>query len=148
MDEAPTSALTDLLLRSDDPMWEKQEPWSRYAALCRQTPGDFPSYYLALLEEKGMARSEAIANSGLEVHYAYQILSGVKKPRRDKLLCLCIGAGFSLLQTDRALERAEFSPLYPKRLRDAVIMLAVNRGCRTVWQVNELLAERGEALLG
>ena len=110
-------------------------------------PMDFPGYFLSVLAEKGLPRSQAVANSGLEVHYAYQILNGTRSPRRDKLLCLCIGGGLSLAQTQRALARAEAGCLYPKRVRDALIMVALNRGLCPVWRVNELLARHHQSLL-
>ena len=92
---------------------------------------DFSSYFLAKLSEMGITRSDVIENSGLEVHYAYQILSGKKHPGRDKILCLCIGAGFSVEETNRALERASTGSLYPKRFRDAIIMISLNQKIRS-----------------
>lgn len=144
MTEITTGRLTDILLQPALP----GEPAFGQPQLAHLMPMDFPGYFSAVLQQKGLARSTAVAHSGLEVHYAYQILSGAKHPRRDKILCLCIGGGFSLCETNRALNRALLGPLYPKRLRDAIIMLGLNRGLSTVWQVNDLLAEQQLTLLG
>ena len=81
----------------------------------------FSDYFQKVLSEKGSGRSTAVGNSGIEVHYGYQILNGSKKPSRDKIICLCIGAGFSLKETQRALNFAELGQLYPKRMRDAAL---------------------------
>ena len=48
-------------------------------------------YYM---EKKALSRSDVIARSGLNDIYAHQILSGKRRPSRDKLLCLCFGSGF------------------------------------------------------
>lgn len=109
---------------------------------------DFNEYYLSVLAQNGIKRGTAAERSGLEIHYAYQIMSGVRKPGRDKIICLCIGGGFSLKETNRALLRAGLGSLYPKKFRDAIIILAINRGIHTVLEVNELLSENGEELLG
>lgn len=100
-----------------------------------------------MLSQRGVSRSTAIGNSGIEVHYGYQILSGLKKPGRDKIICLCIGAGFSLNETQQALAIAELGKLYPKRMRDAVIVLAINNGINHAWKVNDILSEHGLPLL-
>lgn len=143
MAEITTGRLTDILLQTD----LREIGTYRQKYLSGLEPMSFSAYYGSVLSEKGISRSRAVANSGLEVHYAYQILSGVRNPKRDKILCLCIGGGFSLRETNRALEKAAVGSLYPKRFRDAVIMLALNRRMSTVWQVNELLSEHNLELL-
>ena len=141
--ELSTGVLTDVLLQ----MQPRELEHYRKTYLSPIADMTFPEYYLSILSEHSLSRSTAAAGSGLEVHYAYQIMSGTRRPGRDKVICLCIGGRFSILETNRALTRAYFAPLYPKRLRDAVIMLAVSRGFSSVWQVNELLAEHGLDLL-
>ena len=143
MNERSTSELTEVLLSSSLGSLED------YQKSCLDSLQNlsFPEYFLSVLPDHGVSRSEAIADSGLEIHYAYQILNGSRHPTRDKILCLCIGGRFSLLETNRALERAFLGRLYPKRMRDAIIMIALNRRISAVWQVNELLAEHGEPLL-
>ena len=108
---------------------------------------DFPTYYKRLLAEKGIRNSDALFKSGLEVHYGYQILRGLKKPSRDKVLCLCVGGTLTLAETQRALNAASLGPLYPRRPREAVIMLALNGGVDRVWTLNAKLAEHGLPLL-
>ncbi|MDY3014273.1 MAG: hypothetical protein SOR61_03625 [Evtepia sp.] len=142
MPDLTTGDLTQVLLQTPFPQLPAIHAGSA------GTPQSFAGYYLKKLEEKHCSRSQALAKSGLEVHYGYQILNGRKKPSRDKILCLCIGGGFSIRETNQALVWAEYSPLYPRRLRDAAIMLALNQKLPTLWAVNERLAELDLPLLG
>ena len=44
---------------------------------------------LNLIASKGLTKSDVVKASNLNEVYAYQILSGTRRPSRDKLLCLC-----------------------------------------------------------
>ena len=143
MAEIETGVLTEILL---DTRADRLEDYAR-DHLSALEPMSFGAYYQEVLTRHHITRAAAIANSGIEVHYAYQILSGLKNASRDKLLCLCIGGGLTIQETNRALARASAGCLYPKRLRDAIIMLALNKHLRTVWAANELLAAHREPLL-
>ncbi|MEA4919786.1 MAG: hypothetical protein VB078_02505 [Clostridiaceae bacterium] len=143
MGEITTGRLADILTHSE--ICDVAEYRTKY--LTTILTMSFSEYYLSVLGKKEASRNAAVANSGIEVHYAYQILSGDRNPKRDKMLCLCIGGGFSVLETNRALERAKAGCLYPKRLRDAIIMLALNKNINVVWRVNELLSENDQELL-
>lgn len=140
MPEKTTGLLTDVLMKSSlngFPLYlEKYDNELKDFS--------FSDYFQKVLSEKGSGRSTAVGNSGIEVHYGYQILNGSKKPSRDKIICLCIGAGFSLKETQRALNFAELGQLYPKRMRDAAIILAINNN---IWKVNDILSQYGLPLL-
>ena len=74
----------------------------------------------------------------------YNILNGDKKnPGRDKVIALCIGAEMNYSQTQRGLEIAKAAPLYPKDERDVRIAVAINKGIRSVTEVNLLLDQCG-----
>ena len=143
MPEITTGRLTDVLMKSGlngfPSFLEKYEDELKDVR--------FSEYFRKILSEKGVSRSEAVSNSGIEVHYGYQILNGSKKPSRDKIICLCIRAGFSLEETQKALNFAEMGLLYPKRMRDAAIILAINNGINNVWKVNDILSQYGLPLL-
>ena len=47
-------------------------------------------------------------------------MKGTRKPGRDKLLRLSIGAGLTLRETTRVLELSEMATLYPKSRRDMI----------------------------
>lgn len=53
--------------------------------------------------------------------YLHQVFAGRRKPSRDRLLCLCIGLGATLEETQRLLRQATYAQLYPRIKRDAII---------------------------
>lgn len=105
-------------------------------------------YISAYLNETGQKKKDVIARACLSEQYGYQLLNGSKTTTdRDKILGLCIAAGLSIKQTGRVLKMSKFSPLYSKVDRDAVIMLCMNQGIRSVIKVNEELDKRGMQML-
>lgn len=77
--------------------------------------------------------------------YAYQIISGARRPSRDKLLCLCIAMRATLEETQDLLIHGGFAPLYVRSQRDNIIIFAISE--ETILQVNSNLYDHGEALL-
>ena len=59
--------------------------------------------------------------SGISEVYLHQVFSGRRKPSRDRLLCICIGMGGTLEETQRLLTQASYAQLYPRTKRDAII---------------------------
>lgn len=108
---------------------------------------NLPSYFERLFKEKGIKKSDVISSSNLSRTYAYQILNGTKKPSRDKIIQLCIGARLNLEETERALTLGNSGKLYAKNSRDSIIIFAINKGIDVV-TTNELLYHYSEAILG
>lgn len=100
----------------------------------------------ALLAEKNAVKSEVIAKSGIESHYAYQIFSGTKTPSRDKILMLCIGFGLSVDETQQLLKITGFAQLYSKEERDNVILFGLTKKLSII-DMNGLLYELNLELL-
>ena len=73
-------------------------------------------------------------------------MKGTRKPGRDKLLRLSIGAGLTLRETTRVLELSEMATLYPKSRRDIIITVAINQKLNVI-DTNLLLDQYGEALI-
>jgi hypothetical protein len=144
MNEIPTGALADALGRHDERTLGEFE--REYAA--QLTEQSFAGYMSELIARKGLKKSEVIRDSEIHITYAYQILNGLKAPGRDKVICLCIGAGCTLKETQRALALAKLGSLYARRLRDAVIILALNQGIHKAMVVNQMLAAMNQELLG
>ena len=74
--------------------------------------------------------------------YGYQIFSGLKTPRRDKLLCLALAMKLTLEETQKMLRSCGFSPLYVRHRRDCVIIHGILQK-RSVMEVNSTLDEMG-----
>lgn len=104
-------------------------------------------YFSRTFKEKGLSKSTVIKNSDLDRTYAYEILRGNKKPSRDKILQLCIGASFNLEESNKALKIGNTGELYAKVPRDSIIIFGINNNL-TIIEINELLFSYKLALLG
>ena len=91
-----------------------------------------------LLEAKNLTKADIIKKADINDIYGYQILSGRRKPSRNKLICLCVGAEFTLEETNEILTIGEFSPLFPKIKRDSIIIFGIQNHY-TILQINESL---------
>lgn len=98
------------------------------------------------MEEKGVSRTDVITGSGLNDIYAHQIFAGIRRPSRDKLLCLCFGLGLSAEEVQSVLRDCGYVPLYVKKRRDSIILYALLKGM-SLLELNGLLYEEKEPLL-
>lgn len=96
------------------------------------------NYLCKVFEERGLAKADVIRNSDVNEIYGYQILGGKRIPSRDKTICLCIGAEFSVDDTNLTLKVGGYAPLYAKSPRDSIIIYGIQKSY-TVWQINEEL---------
>ena len=85
-----------------------------------------------------LSKSSVLKNADINEIYGYQILSGKRTPSRNKLISICIGAGFTLEETNDVLRVAEYSPLYPKIKRDSIIIFGIQNN-QSIWLINETL---------
>lgn len=95
-----------------------------------------------IFEERSLSKTEIIRKSDINEIYAYQILSGKRIPSRDKTICLCIGANFTVEDTNKTLKIGGYAPLYPKSQRDSIIIYGIHNNY-TIWQINEDLFNHG-----
>lgn len=101
----------------------------------------------ALVEQKGLIKSEIIAKSEISQVYAYQIFSGVKEaPSRDKVLSLLIAMEISLDEVQSFLKLSGYPFLYAKNKRDSIIIFCIQNR-KTVVETNNELYSHGEATL-
>lgn len=82
----------------------------------------------AVLKEKDIKKADAIRKSGLDTVYGNQIFSGVRKPKRDKIIALAFGMGLDFQETQLLLKRTFFNLLYVKNKRDSVIIYCLRNG--------------------
>lgn len=100
-------------------------------------PGD---YLLSLIDRKKIKKKEIINYSNLSRSSFFAILSNQRKPTRDKLLAICLTIGASLEETNNLLKYAFHNPLYPRDLRDSVIIFCINNRHNLI-QTNAYLYE-------
>ena len=99
-----------------------------------------------MIASKSMTRAEVVKACNLNEIYAYQIISGARRPSRDKLLCLCIAMKASLEETQELLYHGGFAPLYVRSQRDSIIIFGISHG-ESILQVNSNLYDHGDSLL-
>ena len=106
----------------------------------------FPEFIEQQRKKADITPAKLIEKAQIQRNYGYQILNGVKKPGRDKIISLCLALNLSLEETQRALTIAKEGILYPKNTRDSVLIFCINQKL-SVMDTNELLDIREEELL-
>ena len=108
----------------------------------------FAAYMRSTVREKGLRFQEVFLRADVSEGYGYKLISGEKHTRqRDTILKLCLGAGFTLDETQRALKIYGMSPLYARFPRDAVLISAISAGTREPAEINRLLEQNGQPQL-
>ena len=135
-----TGELLDSLMKSDD-----------IDAYLEGNRADFTNRTLSallttILENKGLVKSDVIHKTEMSEVMGYQIFSGVRKPSRDSLISICIAMQLELSEVQDLLKYAGFGLLYPRNVRDSVLIHGICKKL-TVPQINELLFDRNEKTL-
>ena len=73
-----------------------------------------------LYETKDLTKAELARRSGIS-----EVFAGRRNPSRDRLLCICVGLGITLDETQRMLTQGGYAQLYPRTRRDAIISYGV-----------------------
>ncbi len=81
-----------------------------------------------LLTEKKLCKNEVINRSQLNKTFAYQIFSGDRMAKRDKVLQLAFAMSLSLKETQKVLRAAGANELHCKNNRDAIIIFYLEKG--------------------
>lgn len=100
----------------------------------------------SLLVNRNAIKSDVIAKSGIEKHYAYQIFSGAKTPTRDKVIMLCFGFGLTVEETQTLLKITGYAQLYGKDERDNALLFGLVKHLSII-DINEILYELNLQLL-
>ncbi|MCL2420960.1 MAG: hypothetical protein FWD03_03805 [Defluviitaleaceae bacterium] len=117
----------------------------RYDDYMDDTP--FHTYLKAQCDKRGLSTAHVIAASTIDRRYGYHIFEGKKNPSRDKVLLLAFGLGMDYRETQELLKMARKSALYPKILRDTVIIQGLEHGL-PLREVQDALAELSQPTLG
>lgn len=100
-----------------------------------------------LLKSKNLHKSQVIKKAEISEVYGYQIFSGVRVPERKKLLCIAVGMGLNIEETQQLLKCAGYAQLYVKLPFDSVVLYGLCKELSVV-QINGLLYEYGLETLG
>ncbi|NLJ40043.1 MAG: hypothetical protein GX352_00285 [Clostridiales bacterium] len=138
-----TSRLFDVLKSADkDNIGKYQKDYLAH------TFSGFVAYMDWLISDKKLKRKDIFQKADMPQKYGYKLLSGESRTiDRDKLLRIFIAMNMTLKETQRALTLYGMSILYPKLKRDAIIIIALNKGISSVDTVNEWLIEHKEPAL-
>lgn len=98
------------------------------------------------LIEKHLSRADVIRCAGIDRTYGYQIFDGRHKPNRDKLLCFAFGLHLTVPETQQLLKTAQMPPLYPRVVRDVLILECLFQG-KDIFYCNNNLLNHGEKIL-
>lgn len=108
---------------------------------------DFCRMLKELCLERQLSPAQVIDRSQIERTYGHQLFNGTRRPSRDKVLQLAIGAGLGVPETQKLLRAAGKSALYPKLKRDAVILFGLQKGY-SILAVQDTLSAYGLTILG
>ncbi len=97
-----------------------------------------------ILAKKNYVIADIVNTVQLSKSYVYKIFSGEKKPTRDKLLQLTFAMSCSFEEAQLLLQKAGHAKLYPKFLRDSILIYAIFNKM-TVYETNNLLVEHKES---
>ena len=99
-----------------------------------------------LYENQKISKAELARRAGMSEVYLHQLVSGRRRPSRDKLLCLCIGMELTLDETQRLLKEAAYVQLYPRIKREAIIYHGIIHHT-PLNEINDNLFREGEKAL-
>lgn len=144
--EKTTNTLTNILKKTSPDLIGEYVKANAGDVFTQENP--FSTYMRECVKGKGLRFQEIFLRADLSEGYGYKLISGEKHTRqRDTILKLCLGAGFSLQETQRALKIYGMSPLYARFPRDAVLISAISSRVYEIPEINSLLARNGQPLL-
>lgn len=108
----------------------------------------FSNYMRRLFKAHGVKQQDVFLKADFPQRYGYRLISGERRTRqRDYIIRLCLAAGFTLEETQRALQIYGMSRLYVRIPRDAILISAFQNHIFEISEVNGLLMEKGMPVL-
>lgn len=104
-------------------------------------------FFRQMLEKYHLKRLDVIEGANMSISYGYQVMDGVKSPKRDKLIQLCFGFPLNLEELRTALRYGGVNDLDPYIKRDAFIIYAASNGLN-LERLNHKFYEAGEEEMG
>ena len=98
------------------------------------------------LAARGMKKNLVVRRSRLNQTFAYQIMAGMRRPSRDKLIQLCFGMRLNHEEANELLERGGTCALRSYDERDLIIAFCLDRHLE-VLVCDDLLWGHGKQML-
>ena len=108
-------------------------------------------YYMKdVLDEKNIKLKDVYSFAGVTESYGSKIVTMEKHTKdRDLIIRFCVAGHFNWDETNRALKLYGLAELYAKDPRDACIIVAINNRIFNLYDIDEMLMQRGlEKLTG
>ena len=138
MKEKTTDVLTDVLKKTG--VKHLEQYFDTYHEKIENEEKPFAAYMRSQFRKKGILQQDVFLAADLSEGYGYKLISEEKRTKqRDVILRICIVAGFSLEEVQRALKLYGMSPLYPRIKRDAALIVAINTGIKDLSEVDQIL---------
>lgn len=110
-------------------------------ALANETK-PFAAYMRMMFQNKKLKQQDVFLAADISEGYGYKLISEEKHTvQRDVIIKICLAARFKLKETQRALQLYGMSPLYARVPRDAVFIIAFNRGIYNTAEVDDMLRQ-------
>lgn len=140
MEGKNTGDLSRELMRQPDLDAYIQENQEAFAAK------SFAELLTAFYGKKNIPKAVLARRAGISDVYLHQVFSGRRNPSRDRLVCICVGLGATLEETQELLKQAGYAQLYPRLKRDAIISHGLIYGTELA-QINDKLFAENEKTL-
>lgn len=101
------------------------------------------SFLKDLLDLKGIKPSELSRKALLDRSFTYQILNGTRKANRNLLLRFSFVLHLSLVETQHLLQIFQKGELYPRILRDVIIIYCINNNY-DLFAANDFLIKQNQ----
>ena len=103
-------------------------------------------YFNRYISEHNLVLSDIVKASQISKNYVYHLINGKRNPSKDHVIALCVSAGMSVKETNRALKISNVGILYSKDVRDLAIGLCINDK-KNVIEINNYLYENNLPIL-
>lgn len=110
------------------------------------TDSELAHFLSGVIDDVGFTKAEVMKRAGVSEGLGFQVFSGITTPTFNTLMRICIGANFTLTETQRAIELAGYTPLDSECERDAVLIHGIMY-MKSISSINKTLAELGQTLL-
>lgn len=101
----------------------------------------FEIYMKKIIFAKKLQLKDVFLWADIPEKYGYKLLSGEKRTvQRDIILRICYAAQMTYEETQRALKLYQMPELYPRLVRDALLITCFNDRPGGIIEVNELLS--------